>query len=308
MSRRGRFTRPQVKKQSQIQRKLPPSLARADAPSTALARTQRKGSQCVLVVDDDPDIVPLTVYYLATRGYRILTARSATEGLAIVRVDPPDLVIVGARLPDLSGTELLRRLRVSASGAAGAPHEAIAVLLLLTGDGDRFARETERVDALALGADDVLTPPFNVQELMLRVAAILRRMHGPSSAPRGVFEIGDTLLVVDIDAHQVMVENALVHLTRTEFSVLQSLAEHAGRLRTRAQLGHALWGVAERRNPHTRAVDVQVARLRVKLGPAGDLIETVRGEGYRLRKPRSPRDAPDLREPPSDRDAPRRRA
>ena len=241
----------------------------------------------MLVVDDDPDIVPLTVYYLATRGYRILTARSATEGLAIVRVDRPDLVIVGARLPDLPGTELLRRLRVSEAGAASAPHEQIALLLLLTGDGDRSTRETERVEALALGADDVLSPPFHVQELMLRVAAILRRVHAPSSAPRGVLEIGGTLLVVDIDAHQVTVENALVHLTRTEFSVLQSLAEHAGRLRTRAQLGEALWGAAERRTPHTRAVDVQVSRLRVKLGPAGDLIETCAARGTACRRRRA---------------------
>ena len=241
----------------------------------------------MLVVDDDPEIVPLTVYYLATRGYRILTARSATEGLAIVRADPPDLVIVGARLPDVSGAELLRRLRVSESVAGSAPHEAIAVLLLLAGDGDRHARETERVDALALGADDVLTPPFNVQELMLRVAAILRRVQGSSPAPRGVVTIGDRMLVVDVDAHQVMVEDAPVDLTRTEFSVLQSLAEHAGLLRTRAQLSEALWGVAERRTAHSRAVDVQVSRLRVKLGRAGDLIETVRGEGYRLRQPRT---------------------
>ena len=305
VSRRGRFTRPQAEKGTQIQRKLPPSLASAD--TSAALRPQRTGTQCVLVVDDDPDLVPLTVYHLATRGYRLLTARSAAEGLAIVRVDPPDLVLVGARLPDFSGTELLRRLRVAESGAAGAPREAIAVLLLLTGDGDRFARETERVDALALGADDALTPPFNVQELMLRVAAILRRVHRPSRAPRGVLEIGDTLLVVDTDAHQVTVENALVHLTRTEFSVLQNLAEHAGRLRTRAQLGDALWGVAARRSPHTRAVDVQVARLRVKLGPAGNLIETVRGEGYRLRKPTARHGAPELREPPSARDAAARR-
>ena len=294
MSRRGRFTRPQVKKQTQIQRKLPPSVARVDRPPAPVARADRSGTRCVLVVVDDPAIVPLTVYYLATRGYRILTARSAAEGLAIARADRPDLIIVGARLPDLSGTELLRRLRVPGSAGTGStPYEDIAVLLLLAGADDVAALEAERLDALALGADDVLAPPYNVQELMLRVAAILRRVHGRApSATHGMLEIGGTMLLVDVDARQVTVDNVPVHLTRTEFSILQTLAEHAGRLRTRAQLSEALWGSAANRTPHTRAVDVQVSRLRVKLGVAGHLIETVRGEGYRLRRPRSRHDAP----------------
>jgi two-component system phosphate regulon response regulator PhoB len=309
VSRRGRFTRPQVKKQTQIQRKLPPGLSPAEASLMPLAaRTERTGSQCVLVVEDDPAIVPLTVYYLATRGYRIITARSAAEGLATARSERPDLIIVGARLPDLSGAELLRRLHVPGpAGAAGAPNEAVAVLLLLAGAGDPGAREAERLAALALGADDVLAPPFNVHELILRVAAILRRVRGSPAGPHTVFELGDTLLVVDVEARQVTVEDATVHLTRTEFSILQTLAEHAGRLRTRAQLSEALWGSAAHRAPRTRAVDVQVSRLRVKLGPAGHLIETVHGEGYRLRKPRSRSDAAPPHEPTSDRDEGARR-
>ncbi|HEU4720409.1 MAG TPA: response regulator transcription factor [Gemmatimonadaceae bacterium] len=289
MPRRGRFTRPQVRKQTRIQRKLPPSLVPSDTPSAAPGpRAERTGGQCVLVVDDDPAIVPLTIYYLATRGYRILTARSAAEGLATAHRERPDLIIVGAHLPDLPGVEVLRRLHVPGpSGAAGAPHEAVAVLLLLAGDGDLADREAERVAALALGADDVLTPPFNPQELMLRVAAILRRARGSSGGPRGVFELGGTLLLLDVDARHVTVEDVPVNLTRTEFSILQTLAEHAGRLRTRTQLSEVLWGSAANRAPRTRAVDVQVSRLRVKLGPAGHLIETVRGEGYRLRKGRA---------------------
>lgn len=287
MSRRGRFTRPQVRKQTRIQRKLPPSLVTSDAPAAAhRPRAEPAAGQSVLVVDDDPAIVPLTIYHLAARGYRILTARSAAEGLATAHLERPDLIIVGAQLPDLSGAELLRRLHVPGpSGAAGAPHETVAVLLLLAGGGDLAGRGAERVAALALGADDVLTPPFDVQELMLRVAAILRRKRGSPGHARGVFELGGTLLLVDVEARQVTVENVPVNLTRTEFSILQTLAEHAGRLRTRVQLSEALWGSAANRAPRTRAVDVQVSRLRVKLGPAGQLIETVRGEGYRLRKP-----------------------
>ena len=178
--RRGRFTRPQVKKQTHLQRKRAPGIARADQPAVPAAnRTVGTVGQSVLVIDDDSAVLPLTVYYLATCGYRILTARSGAEGLAIAHDERPDLVIVGARLSDLPGTELLRRLRLPGpAGAAGAPHESVAVLLLLTGDGDWTARQTERLDALALGADDVLAPPFDVQELMLRAAAILRRVRG----------------------------------------------------------------------------------------------------------------------------------
>ena len=236
------------------------------------------------MVDDDPDVLPLTVYHLAMNGYRLLTARSATEGLAIARGVRPDLIIIGARLPDLPGPELLRRLRLPGShGAASAPDQTMAVLLLLTGDG--VAREEMRLEALSLGADDVITAPFNVQEVILRAAAILRRMHSAPSAPRAVFALGGTLLHIDVDARQVMVEDVPVQLTRTEFSILQALAEHAGRLRTRAQLNEVLWGAAGHRSDRTRAVDIQVSRLRGKLGTAGNLIETVRGEGYRLRKP-----------------------
>lgn len=289
MSPLGRFTRPQVQKLSKLQRKLPPSRPRAEAcesPSGESDGTVGAG-RCVLVAGDDPDVLPLLVYHLAANGYRILTARSAAEGLAITRGDRPDLVIVGAHLPDLPGLELLRRLRVPGhEGAAGTPHELVAVVLLLTGDGDGAAHEAERLQALALGADDVVTAPFNVQELVLRATAILRRVHGAPSEPHSVFVLGGSLLHVDVDARQVTVEDVPVQLTRSEFSILQALVEHAGRLRTRAQLNEALCGAAGNRTAHTRAVDIQVSRLRGKLGIAGDLIETVRGEGYRLRKPR----------------------
>ena len=285
VTRRGQFTRQQVKKQTTMQRKLPPGLARAGYDSKPQPSKSLGAGRCVLVVDDDPDLLPLTVYHLAANGYRILTARSAAEGLAIARGAGPDLVIIGAHLPDFSGPELLRRLRLRGpAGAAGAPHEEVAVLLLLAGDG--VAREAERLEVLALGADDVLTAPFNVQELVLRAAAILRRVHSAPSGPRSVLMLGGTLLHIDVEARQVMVEDVPVELTRTEFSILQALAEHAGRLRTRAQLNEVLWGAGVNRSERTRAVDIQVSRLRGKLGVAGDLIETVRGEGYRLRKPR----------------------
>ena len=290
MSRRGQFTRQQVKKQTTMQRKLPPAPVRADGSNPPPVGRLGAG-RSVLVVDDDPDLLPLAVYHLAANGYRILTARSAAEGLAIARGAEPDLVIVGAHLPDLSGLELLRRLRVPGPpGAASDPREDVAVLLLLAEDG--AGREAERLEVLALGADDVLTAPFNVQEIVLRAAAILRRVHSVPSGPRSVLMLGGSLLHMDVEARQVMVEGVPVELTRTEFSILQALAEHAGRLRTRAQLNEVLWGAAVNRAERTRAVDIQVSRLRAKLGIAGDLIETVRGEGYRLRKPRLLRGEP----------------
>ena len=226
----------------------------------------------ILVVDDEPDIVALVAYHLAKAGYRVATAASGAEALAAARRERPALIVLDLMLPGLSGFEVLEQLHADASTAS------IAVLML-TARKD----EPDRIKGLSLGADDYLTKPFSPQELVLRVRAILRRSAASPTA-------GDLLtvgtLTIDRAAHTVTVHGANVELTPTEYKLLLLLAERRGRVQGRAQLLEAVWEAAP--DIQTRTVDMHVQRLRAKLATAGDLIETVRGFGYRLTAPRNP--------------------
>src|SRR5438067_6692601 len=150
--------------------------------------------------------------------------------------------------------------------------------------------EPDRIRGLALGADDYLTKPFSPQELVLRVGAILRRLAAPPAAPteRAAATAGDVLqtgpLVIDRAAMTVEVDGRRVELTATEYRLLLALAEQRGRVQARSRLLETVWEAAP--DIQTRTVDMHVQRLRMKLGAAGELIETVRGFGYRLRAPR----------------------
>jgi Response regulators consisting of a CheY-like receiver domain and a winged-helix DNA-binding domain len=137
--------------------------------------------------------------------------------------------------------------------------------------------EPDRIHGLSLGADDYLTKPFSPQELVLRVKAILRRV-GPAASTHNIVSIGN--ISIDRSAHRVTVDGADVELTPTEFKLLLLLAERKGRVQARSHLLQSVWEAAP--DIQTRTVDMHVQRLRAKLGPAGDLIETVRGFGYRF--------------------------
>jgi two-component system phosphate regulon response regulator PhoB len=143
--------------------------------------------------------------------------------------------------------------------------------------------EADRIRGLALGADDYLTKPFSPQELVLRVGAILRRISAGGTASPDRITIGP--LVIDRSEHRVSVDGHEVELTPTEYKLLLTLAERRGRVQSRTHLLETVWEAAP--DIQTRTVDMHVQRLRAKLGAAGDLIETVRGFGYRLRAPRS---------------------
>ena len=228
------------------------------------------------------DEVALAACHLAAAGHRVGTTRSGAEALDALRRERYDLLVVSATLPDVSGAEILRRLRLrDVRGVAGAPLDATAVLVVLDGAGGRGARDASRLAALADGADDALERPVVYRELLLRAAAILRRLPGdPAAAERVV--VGP--ITVDVPAHEVTVAGARVALTPTAFALLRTLATRPGELHTRAQLHEALWG--DTGGPvRRRAVDLQISRLRARLGAAGPLIETVLGEGYRLRRP-----------------------
>ncbi|MEO6866067.1 MAG: response regulator transcription factor [Gemmatimonadaceae bacterium] len=221
----------------------------------------------ILVVDDEPDIVALVAYHLARAGYGVSTASSGPEALAKATSELPALVVLDLMLPGMSGFDVLERLRADPATAQ------IAVLTLTA-----RREEPDRVRGLLLGADDYLTKPFSPQELTLRVGAILRRLRAPATSHVDVVKIGPVR--IDRAAHEVHVDGDRVDLTPTEYKLLLMLAERRGRVLPRTLLLETVWEAAP--DIQTRTVDMHVQRLRAKLGHAGDMIETVRGFGYRV--------------------------
>jgi two-component system phosphate regulon response regulator PhoB len=222
----------------------------------------------ILVVDDEPDITALVAYHLARSGYRVSTAANGQDALKAAREERPDIVVLDLMLPGISGYEVLRELRQRRDTAD------VGVILLTA-----RREETDRIKGLTLGADDYLTKPFSPQELTLRVAALLRRLAAPAVAAGSSLVEGP--LTIDRGAHRVTLHGEEVPLTATEFKLLLTLAERRGRLQTRPQLLETVWEAQP--DIQTRTVDMHVQRLRGKLGDVGDMIETIRGFGYRFR-------------------------
>lgn len=230
----------------------------------------------VLVVEDEADIAALIAYQLTKAGYRVETASDGAQALAAIEKEVPDLVVLDRMLPGISGDEVLGSLRDNEVTSA------VPVLMLTA-----RREEEDRIAGLELGADDYLTKPFSPRELVLRVQAILRRSAAASDAP-GVISIGP--LTLDVKVHKVTLEDQELVLTRTEFRLLQALMERPGQTQSRQQLLERAWDVeatvSERL--HTRTVDMYVQRLRGKLGPIGEWLETARGFGYRFRPSEPP--------------------
>ena len=225
----------------------------------------------VLVVDDEPDIVALVVYHLAKAGYRVSSAASGPGALEAARREGPALIVLDLMLPGCSGFDVLEELRAD-------PDTRDIAVLMLTARKD----EPDRIRGLSLGADDYITKPFSPPELVLRVGAILRRVGAAQPALNGeMLRAGP--LEIDRAAHVVRVEGIEVELTPTEFKLLLTLMERRGRVQARGHLLETVWEAAP--DIHTRTVDMHVQRLRMKLGAAGPLIETVRGFGYRMKTP-----------------------
>ena len=220
----------------------------------------------VLVVDDEPDLLELVRFHLAQAGFEVETARDGRQGLESIRRRRPDLVVLDWMLPDLSGTEVCRQVRSD-------PQLRDLPILLLTAK----AEEVDRVVGFELGADDYVTKPFSPRELALRVQAILRRSRS-EQAPTEVLERGS--IALDTQRHRCSVDQVEVPLTAKEFRLLVTLMSRPGRVLSRQRLLDEVWGsditVTE------RTIDTHLKRLREKLGAAGDLIETVRGVGYRF--------------------------
>ncbi|HEY2028564.1 MAG TPA: response regulator [Myxococcales bacterium] len=220
----------------------------------------------VLLIDDEPDIVRVLDFALQQAGFDVDSAPDAATGLLRIREQQPDAVLLDLMLPDLSGTEVCRQLKSS-------PKTRSLPVIMLTARGD----EVDRVVGFELGADDYIVKPFSVREVVLRVRAVLRR-----GAPGEGQEKRDRLgpLLLDHEAHRAFVDGEEIELTALEFRLLSTFMERAGRVQTREQLLRDVWEMAG--DLQTRTVDTHVKRLREKLKAGRDLIETVRGLGYRM--------------------------
>jgi len=223
----------------------------------------------ILVVEDEPDILELIRYNLEKGGYRVTPAATGEAGLALCREAPPDLVVLDLMLPGLDGLSVARALRRG-------PATARVPIMMVTARGT----EADVVAGLNLGADDYMVKPFAPAVLLARVAALLRRVKGPEPGPEQPLAVHG--VTIHPGRHRVEVDGAVVTLTPTEFRILHYLARRPGWVFTRHQIVDAVMGEG---HPVTeRSVDVQVAALRKKLGPKGDVVETVRGVGYRVRE------------------------
>ncbi|HSC86023.1 MAG TPA: response regulator transcription factor [Polyangiaceae bacterium] len=224
----------------------------------------------IVIVDDEKDILDVLEFNLHAAGYEVVTASTGREGLALALSSRPDLVILDLMLPDMSGTEVCKQLRESAET------KTLPVLML-----SARGEEIDRVVGFELGADDYVTKPFSVRELLLRVKAVLRRSR-KDAAPKRSLLIEFGKLRIDREAHRVWVEQEEIVLTALEFKLLVTLFERKNRVQTRSSLLEHVWGIHA--HISTRTVDAHVKRLREKLAEARDYVETVRGVGYRFKE------------------------
>ncbi|HUF48037.1 MAG TPA: response regulator transcription factor [Vicinamibacterales bacterium] len=221
----------------------------------------------ILVVEDEADIAGLIKHALERSGdATVEVVESGDAALESVASRPPDLMILDLNLPVMSGLDVCRLVRAR-------PKTATLPIIMLTA---RLS-EADRVAGLDLGADDYITKPFSLRELGARVRAVLRRRQsGEAGAPA----YQGRHLVADFEAVAVSVDGRPIRLTRREFELLRCLVENRNRVLSRDRLLERVWGYEH--FVETRSVDVHVGRLRSKLGPAGDQIETVVGLGYRF--------------------------
>lgn len=234
--------------------------------------------QKILIIEDEPNIRELVLYNLSQNGYEGLAAEDGIQGLATARGEKPDLILLDIMLPGKNGYDICKELRAEGSKTP---------IIMLTAKNE----EIDKVLGLEFGADDYISKPFGIRELMARIKAVLRRYetspeqdaaaNGSGIASNEGITIGD--LSINVERHEVKVAGKLLELTLKEFDLLRVLAENRGRVMTRDQLLDKVWGfeyIGE-----TRTVDVHVRYLRKKLGDEdneGKYIQTVRGIGYKM--------------------------
>ena len=224
-------------------------------------------SKKILIIEDEPDIRKTIEYNLAREGFEIYTAASLNEGKSILN-DTFSLLVLDLMLPDGSGLDLCREIK-STQNLSNIP------IVILTAKDD----EVDKVVGFELGADDYVTKPFSVRELILRIKAILKRGNVQKNETVEIErQFGD--LVIDVDSHEVFVNKEQIILTALEFRLLKQLIDRRGRVQTREQLLSDVWGYSA--DITTRTVDTHIKRLREKLGVIGKYVQTIRGVGYKF--------------------------
>jgi len=235
------------------------------------------GAKKILVIEDEPNIRELVLYNLKTNGYEGIAAEDGIMGITMVHREKPDLILLDIMLPEKNGYEICKELREEGNDTP---------IIMITAK----TEETDKVMGLDYGADDYITKPFGIREMMARIKAVLRRYE--TAVPDHEAEPGtdtDTVLHVDnitinVQRHEVSVKGMLIDLTLKEFELLQYLMENRGHVFTRDQLLNNVWGIDYA--GETRTVDVHIRHLRQKLSEAGaneQCIETIRGKGYKVR-------------------------
>ena len=222
----------------------------------------------ILIVEDDQDILQLVKLYLEKEGFRPVTAMNGLEALKRVKEDKPDLVVLDLMLPEMDGLEVCKRLR-------SFPDTAMLPILMLTAK----AEESDTIVGLELGADDYVTKPFSPKALIARVKALLRRIERKPDGGSDLHRYGT--LTMDLGRHEVHLGTQEVPLTAKEFSLLERLLRHRGRVLTREVLLNAVWGYDYYGT--TRTVDVHIRRLKQKLPLLEEAIVSVKSLGYKLK-------------------------
>lgn len=225
----------------------------------------------ILMVDDEKDIVDLVAYNLEKEGYETLKALDGEKALQLVRTKTPDLVVLDLMLPGIQGLEVCKRIRKD-------PETASIPIIMLTAKG----AEVDKIVGLEVGADDYITKPFSVKELLARIKAVLRRSEARRAAVQAeVFEFKG--LHIDFKSYEVTVDGKRVDLSPTEFRLLKFLSRNPGRVYSREQILDRVWGDEAFVEPRT--VDVHIRRLRSRIEhdeSSPDYIVTVRGAGYKF--------------------------
>ncbi len=222
----------------------------------------------ILIVEDERDLLATLQYNLEREGFETQGATTGAQALDLASRQTPHLILLDLMLPDMSGTEVCRRLR------AWEATRKVPIIMCTA-----RSEEIDRVVGFEVGADDYVVKPFSVRELLLRIRAVLRRTRGDENQEDWI-EFGH--LRIDPPGHRVWVEGEEVHLTALEFRLLLTFHERRGRVQSRERLLSDVWGYAA--DVTTRTVDTHIKRLREKLGAAAGYVETVRGVGYRFRE------------------------
>lgn len=228
-----------------------------------------RSAKSILIVEDETDLAELLRYNIAGEGYQARCVHNGTAAIQEIRRNPPDLILLDRMLPGTSGDEVIAQLRRE-SRTSGIP------VIMLTAK----AEEADELVGFAMGADDYISKPFSIKLLLARVAALLRRAESVEAAPE-LISIGPVRL--DISRHELVVDDAPVQVTATEFRLLKTLMAADGRVLSRSQLIDTVMGTGVAVTDRT--IDVHVTALRKKLGSASGYVQTVRGVGYTFRQP-----------------------